>query len=454
MKTTKALDRSGHRSTSSGSGPYKGIPGTGMLKDTSGAKGIPGTKILRGISDKALLCGIGKLSERERKTVLSILLHLIEIERRRLFLSRGYSSLFVFCTGQLGYCESTASRRIRAARCVRDFPAVYRLLASGRVALSNVVRISGVLNAENAEELLSEIEGRSAREVDLIVSRQRPKSAIRDRVSPVYIRTELLVPLDDAGSEGAGGSRGGKKSTANVDRGKSPNSCGSDKNAGSTDSTGSGNGSSVEPATERRMVLEQRFRVEFGVDQGFLEKLERVRSLLSTKHHRRLEFAELFEILLDEHIERHSPEGRACRRAERKERKAGQEKQKKTAAALKSVKSSTGTPKNPKPQQKQKESRYIPRSVRDRVYARDKGRCTFVSPGGRRCGSTWDLQIDHIVPFARGGDNSAGNLRLLCGKHNRLEAKREFGEKHMERFVKERPGRYRARSGPVIREVS
>ena len=54
MKTTKALDRSSHRSTRTSSGPYKGIPGTGMLKDTSRAKGIPGTRSLRGISDKAL----------------------------------------------------------------------------------------------------------------------------------------------------------------------------------------------------------------------------------------------------------------------------------------------------------------------------------------------------------------------------------------------------------------
>ena len=441
MKTTKPDSRSSHRST-------RTFPGTRSLKGRSRAKGIPGAGSLKGITDKALLSGIGRLSETERKTVLSILLHLIEIERRKLYLSRGYSSLFEFCTGQLGYCESTASRRIRAARCIRDFPSAYRLLASGRVALSNVVKISGVINTGNAGKLLSEIEGRSAREVDLIVSRQRPKSAIRDRVSPVYIRTELLVPIDDANSEGAAGSRSGRKSTANVDRGKSPNSCGSDESAGDaagTDGTGRGNGYSGEPATERRMVLEQRFKVQFGADQGFLEKLERVRSLLSTKHHRRLEFAELFEILLDEHIERHSPEGRACRRAERKERKAGQEKQKnqtpgqredsaKPSRASRSIESAAKASIRRKPGQELK-SRHIPRSVRDKVYARDKGRCTFVSPGGRRCGSTWDLQIDHIVPFARGGDNSPGNLRLLCGKHNRLEAERIFGEKHMEQFL-------------------
>ena len=413
MKTTKPDSRSSRRSTST----------------------FSGTGNLMGITDKALLSRISKLSETERTTVLSILLHLIEIDRRKLYLSKGYSSLFEFCTGQLGYCESTASRRIRAARCIRDFPSAYRLLASGRIALSNVVKISGVINTGNAGELLSEIEGRSAREVDLIVSRQRPKSAIRDMVKPVYVRTELLVPISDIESEQTVESRSGRKSTANVDRGKSPNSCGSDESAGSR---GSGKGTG-KPATERRMVLEQMFKVEFGVDPDFLKKLERVRSLLSTKHHRNLEFAELFGLLLDEHIERHSPEGRARRKAERQRRQAGHKIQKITAgqnesSAKPSRAAGSAGPKK-KSQNKQERSRYIPRSVRDKVYTRDKGRCTFVSHGGRRCGSTWDLQIDHIVPFARGGDNSPDNLRLLCGEHNRLEAKRAFGEKHMEQFL-------------------
>ena len=72
--------------------------------------------------------------------------------------------------------------------------------------------------------------------------------------------------------------------------------------------------------------------------------------------------------------------------------------------------------------------------MRDAVWARDRGRCTFVSPGGKRCGSRWDLEIDHIVPVARGGESRPENLRLLCSRHNRLEAERVFGEEHMARF--------------------
>jgi len=37
----------------------------------------------------------------------------------------------------------------------------------------------------------------------------------------------------------------------------------------------------------------------------------------------------------------------------------------------------------------------------------------------RRCGSQEDLQLDHIIPVSRGGNDTEDNLRLLCGACNR-----------------------------------
>jgi len=69
--------------------------------------------------------------------------------------------------------------------------------------------------------------------------------------------------------------------------------------------------------------------------------------------------------------------------------------------------------------------RAIPAALRRAVWRRDDGACTFVDPQtGRRCGSRHLLQIDHIQPFAVGGANSAENLRLLCGAHNRYRTRR------------------------------
>ena len=79
-------------------------------------------------------------------------------------------------------------------------------------------------------------------------------------------------------------------------------------------------------------------------------------------------------------------------------------------------------------------SRHIPAAVRDAVFARDGGRCTYVGEHGVPCESRHNLHVDHVEPFARGGPPTAGNLRLLCAAHNQLEAERVYGSEWMRRF--------------------
>lgn len=54
----------------------------------------------------------------------------------------------------------------------------------------------------------------------------------------------------------------------------------------------------------------------------------------------------------------------------------------------------------------------IPRELRRMVFERDGGQCV-------ECGSTFDLQYDHVIPVALGGATSFENLQLLCGRCNR-----------------------------------
>jgi len=76
--------------------------------------------------------------------------------------------------------------------------------------------------------------------------------------------------------------------------------------------------------------------------------------------------------------------------------------------------------------------RYIPQSVMNAVWNRDRGRCTFVGDSGHVCGSCEHLQFDHILPVARGGESMVANLRLRCRAHNQFEAERAFGSEFME----------------------
>jgi HNH endonuclease len=57
-------------------------------------------------------------------------------------------------------------------------------------------------------------------------------------------------------------------------------------------------------------------------------------------------------------------------------------------------------------------SRVIPQDVKIEVAARDGGRC-------RQCGSNEELHFDHVIPWSKGGANTADNIQLLCGTCNR-----------------------------------
>ena len=47
------------------------------------------------------------------------------------------------------------------------------------------------------------------------------------------------------------------------------------------------------------------------------------------------------------------------------------------------------------------------------------------------------MQLDHIVPKARGGKPVIGNLRLLCAPHNKLAAHQKLGHALMNRYCKD-----------------
>jgi hypothetical protein len=75
--------------------------------------------------------------------------------------------------------------------------------------------------------------------------------------------------------------------------------------------------------------------------------------------------------------------------------------------------------------------RRIPAAVKRAVRARDGGRCTYVGDNGRRCPEHSRLEYEHVIPVARGGGSTVGNIRLLCRAHNQLLAERSFGAEFM-----------------------
>ena len=91
-------------------------------------------------------------------------------------------------------------------------------------------------------------------------------------------------------------------------------------------------------------------------------------------------------------------------------------------------------------------SRHIPAPVQRRVWERDGGQCTFRDRQGRRCSGRERLEFHHVVPFAQGGDHSAGNIRLACAQHNAFQAELDYGAAFMARCRADSATQARSRS--------
>jgi 5-methylcytosine-specific restriction endonuclease McrA len=160
-------------------------------------------------------------------------------------------------------------------------------------------------------------------------------------------------------------------------------------------------------------------KIQFIAGDNFMEKIQAMRALLS---HRMPEatFEQVFDAAMEAYLDAHCPVRRKQRREQRQSRRANGmncRPEDKSLPALGVDKRHT--------------SRHIPTAVRDAVFARDRGRCTFVGDSGRRCTATRYLEMDHIEPFARGGTHDPSNLRLLCRAHNHLAAESIYGRDKM-----------------------
>ena len=334
-----------------------------------------------------------RLVSRERSTTIDILLHLNEIDRRGLHLKLGYGSLSEYCTGHLKYSSSAGGRRVQVARCIKRHPEVLDLLRSGEANLSTISLVAPVLDDRNKTRMLREIRNRSQREVDALVSGYRPPLALRDRVKPVRVIVSESKAAERAQQEST------RPRPAHGDR------------------TPVESRSGILPGAKPTHCVEQKLLIQFLADKDFMKKYEEVRSLLSNRLSD-TSFEKVFEALIVEFLERHSPDRKKARREKRK----AAENRKPLA------------PRHANARNQSTRSRNIPAAVRDKVWARDGGRCSYVGKNGKQCESTHALQVDHIEPFARGGQNNASNLRLLCAKHNRLVAEEVYGVEFMERF--------------------
>lgn len=356
--------------------------------------------MLSSIPDRELIARLEQLRRAERESSVDILHHLNEVERRSLHLRLGYSSLFAYCTGHLHYSESAAARRVQAARCLKRFPRVGPLLQSGEINLMTLGLVANLLSESTLDQWLERIRGKSQREVEALAATVRAPLTLRDRARLVHVAVPAVAPLPLAPTSRA--TVDSSQTSAPMFATSTPVSSGPASLPvpgalvnSSTDSQTGGKQSSTPVVTQPKVYI------QFLADQSFMAKYRTAAAILSNKLPK-LTFESVFVALIEDFNRRHEPAERHLRR----ERAA--------------VSGRHATDRIP-----------IPLRTRDAVFARDHGRCAYVGSDGKRCDATIRLHVDHIKPVARGGTNDISNLRLLCARHNRLQAERILGRSVM-----------------------
>src|SRR5438034_10018633 len=104
------------------------------------------------LADQTLMRELTGLVTQDRITTAELLAHLAEVDERKLYLPAAYPSMFMYCVQDLRMSEDASLMRIRAARAARQFPAIFRALAGGRLHLTAVHLLAPHLAAGTADK--------------------------------------------------------------------------------------------------------------------------------------------------------------------------------------------------------------------------------------------------------------------------------------------------------------
>jgi 5-methylcytosine-specific restriction endonuclease McrA len=343
---------------------------------------MPATRIMpTSLGDAALTQALRALAGRERAATVEFIRHIAEFDARRLWAPAGFPSMHEYCVRELRLSDQATFKRIRAARLARRFPRVMTMLEDGRLHLSGVVVLNKHVTESNADELLEAATHKTRDEIEALIAARFPRPDVPTRVRALPAPT----PAENAAPALA-------LSPGTVDAMPVTSA------AVLPPPIASAAHVAVSPPRVTPLAP-QRFALQVTIAQETRDKLRRAQELLGFAVGPN-EVAEVLDRALDALLER-------------LEKRRG-------ATHVRPVAPRAGD-----------DPRHVPAHVQRAVWQRDGGQCTYTNESGQRCGARVGLELDHIVPIARGGGSTLDNLRLLCRAHNRLAAEAEFGAAFM-----------------------
>jgi hypothetical protein len=338
---------------------------------------------------------IEKVFRRERHLQADFILLLNEISTRRLHVQMGYSSLMVYCVKHFHLTEFSAYKRMQIARASRTFPSLIDAIRTKKLSLTTAAMIAPKLKQERSEEQIQKCSGKSKEEVKKIIAGWEPKPDVKESIRHIHHRGEQAActtsPFPAPGT----------------------NSSASLCNFSAFFSEGEKSDSESRTKEEVKPLSAERTCLRFSINPKTEEKLKRAQELLGSN---RLE--DLFDVALEALLERKDP----VRRQARREKKAAvKPKPTEQMPVVTNDSPKTITPK-----------------IKDKVLKQASHQCTYVSSDGQRCDEKRWLELEHIIPRGKGGDNSERNLTILCKAHNLYLAELHFGKEKVRTFCEVR----------------
>ena len=416
------------------------------------------------LSDDCLLERTKELSGIEHHLEVVVIDHLREIQKRRLYLRLGFSSLFDYAVRELGYSDAAAWRRIKAMRLCADIDGVRERLQDGTMTLNAAAQLQNafdrqerkkeraassapggtgcgaaaqsqdgsvparpaerkpapapVLDPEARRDLVEQAAGKSSRQVMQLLAEVDPElAAPADRVRPLGGgRWELKAVIDDECRHGLERLKG---LLSHVD----PHM-----------TMGQLMGRLVREGLDRHDPARPPRGHRTGAPTAGAEQTSAPKTQAASA--RGAASAAKQEASSDsaapsaEKVSAQAPAQPGDEAADRPDTSAAKPapdttsapKTRRLGGPVAACAKPTAPPRTQTSAAKAGgvTGRAIPAAVKREVWRRDGGRCSYVDrTSGRRCGSQHLLQIDHVVPYARGGAAEPNNLRLLCAAHHR-----------------------------------
>src|SRR6266481_4725460 len=130
------------------------------------------------LSDPDLLARTRELADHSCCMEADLLVHVGEVDERKLYLECAFPSMFAYCLGELRFSDDAAYSRIMVARAARRLPAMIEATRSGQVHLTGLRLLAPHLTAENHCDVLAQATNKTKREIEELVARLAPQPAV------------------------------------------------------------------------------------------------------------------------------------------------------------------------------------------------------------------------------------------------------------------------------------